>query len=331
MRYVGCVGLLVLLAFLLPLGAEELRLPEQAAEVRFQQGHFLLLVPVKPQPGLNSDTEIVLVDRAGRVRRRVNPFLPSGQGVRRIAVRDASLTPDGNVLASVSLERSLGRSQHGILEMRPDTAPFFRDLDGLVCERLLAEGKGAWCLGFDLALFVRKLPFDILYRLGPDGGRVPLLPIDKIGVRRLEDNGYAGPWSRSDLGPPILFPGSPGIAWAWMPNVNTLALADLNVGRVDLRQVPLQRAGRSFVSLAATARGRVFGLFPLRGKEEKLEALDTSYGFFEMNLENGKWLLMPRLGEVPRGAQLIGGDGEKLVLWFRPERKVQWRAVPSTE
>jgi hypothetical protein len=114
-----------------------------------------------------------------------------------------------------------------------------------------------------------------------------------------------------------------------MPNVDTLARADLNLGRVETAVVPLTRAGRSFVSLTATPDGRLFGLFPLRGKEESLEALDTRYGFFERGAEDGKWHLAAGLGDVARGAQLLGSDGEALVVWLRQERRIEWRKLPQ--
>ncbi len=70
--------------------------------------------------------------------------------------------------------RSLGESRNGILELFPDgVAPLFRDLDGLICHKLLAEGRGAWCLGVDLGKLVRRLPMDVLFRLGPEFDTVP--------------------------------------------------------------------------------------------------------------------------------------------------------------
>jgi hypothetical protein len=123
----------------------------------------------------------------------------------------------------------------------------------------------------------------------------------------------------------MLSPGGPGEVWAWMPNVDALARGNLNTGRVETWQVPLTRAGRSYVSVAATASGRLFGLFPLRGKEEATEALDTRYGFFEREADSGRWRLLPRLGDLPRGAQIAGVDGEALVIWIRAERRVEWR------
>lgn len=303
-----------------------LKLPVQAVELRFQQGRFLALVPGAGK----QETEIRVLDRDGRELQRAIAAPPSGQGFRSLTVRDATLAQDGRILLSVSVTRSLGESRNGILELFPGgVAPLFRDLDGLICHRILAEGRGAWCLGVDLARFVRHLPLDVLYRLGPDFNAVPMLPLEKLGVRRRAEGGFTGPWSASEFGPPMLFAGARGTAWVWMPNVTALARADLDAGRVDLENVPLRRAGRSFVSLTATASGRLFGLFPLRGPEEEAEALDTRYGFFERESGTGRWRVVPRLGDAPRGAQLIGADGESLLLWLRPERRVEWREIGS--
>lgn len=299
-----------------------LKLPVQPVELRFQQGRFVLTTAA---PG-SAATQIVVLDISGREVFRAQPAPPPGDGFRSLIVRDATLAADGRVLLSVSMGRALGESRNGVLELSPGgAAPQFRDLDGLICHKLMAEGQGAWCLGVDLARLVRKLPMDVLFRLGPGFDPVPMLPLERLGLRRREEGGFTGPWSASDVGPPMLFAGGPGAAWAWMPNVDALARADLQTGRVETWPVPLPRAGRSFVSLAATVSGRVFGLFPLRGKEETTEALDTRYGFFEREADTGRWRLTPRLGDCPRGAQIVGADGESLVVWMRAERRVEWR------
>lgn len=316
----------LLLSLWMPLceAADEraLKLPVQAVELRFQLGHFVLITAGPGRTG----AQIVVLDASGREVFRAEPKPLEAGGYRSLTVRDATLAPDGRVLLSVSMGRALGESRNGVMELPVRGGePRFRDLDGLICHKLLAEGQGAWCLGVDLGRLVRKLPMDVLFRLGPEFDPVPMLPLEKLGVRRREEGGYTGPWSASDLGPPQLFAGAPGAAWAWMPNVDALARADLQAGRVETWPVPLPRAGRSFVSLAATVSGRVFGLFPLRGKEETTEALDTRYGFFEREPDTGRWRLVPRLGDCPRGAQIVGADGESLVVWMRSERRVEWR------
>ncbi len=312
----------------LVLAGQHLRLPEPAVEVRFQSGHFLLLVSVKAAPGDRSDRAVLLLDKQGRVVRRASLEIPS-MDYRRLAVRDAVLTADQRILVFATMQRRLAETQQGLLELPADGAPVWKDQGSLVCERLLPDGSAVWCLGFDLDALVRRAPFDILYRIQADGSSLPWLPVRKLGLRRMENGTMRGPWAHSVLGPPQLFPGSGGVAWAWMPMVQTLARLEAGRGQVDLETVPLQVAGRSYVSLTATASGRVFGLFPLRGPEEETEALDTRYGFYERDQTTSRWRLEPRLGDALRGAQLVGADGESLLVWFRSERRVEWRTAPA--
>jgi hypothetical protein len=291
-------------------------------ELRFQHGHLLLLTASSDR----KSTDVSVLTRDGTPLWRTTARPPAEGGFRSITVRDASLAADGRVLLSVSLGKPLGESRNGLLEVLPGgSAPLFHDLDGLICHKILAEGRGCWCLGVDLGKLVRRLPMDVLFWLGPEYATLPLLPLDRLGVRPRPQGGFTGPWSASDVGPPMLTRGASSQAWVWMPNVDALARADLNTGQVETWKTPLPRAGRSYVSVGATAAGRLFGLFPLRGREEAAEALDTRYGFFERDFESGHWRLIPRLGDAPRGAQIAGVDGEALVLWLRAERRVEWR------
>lgn len=301
---------------------QEVRLPVQAAEVKFEQGRFLALAPLTGEAGRACDTELVVLSREGKEERRVTPALAE-RWYRRLTVRDASLRADGTLVAAVSADLPLGKSRNGLVEIPREGEARFQETGGVFCERLLAAPEDRWCLGPDLSRFVRKEPFAVLHRIGQLGEVLPVIPLKQFGLRPMGEGRYAGPWSRSDVGPPLLFRGSGAGLFAWMPNVDALAEVGAE-GGVRFYRVPLVRAGRSAVSLGATESGRVFGLFPLRGAEEKQEALDTRYAFYELDRTTGKWALVAGMGDWPRGAQVIGGDGERLVVWNRMERRAVW-------
>lgn len=288
-----------------------LAVSHQAIDVKYDHDRILVLEPNSAKPVL----QLRVLDRTGR---EVVVIEPAVAGARRIEFRDAAVTAAGAVAISITYSGQLGRDSSAIA-VYDSGPPRIIDLTPYICTRLEAAPDGGFrCLGYDLSRRVRRQDYPLFAEFDANGiVRRTLLPRSIFpAVDNLADVARE-PFSQSSIGRPQLLGG----LFAWLPNAATVFRLEQPEARWP---VPLPRAGRSIITMAAASDGRLFALFPL-GDEE---TFTTPYTLFELVPESGKWLRVPAIPLLPRSAQLIGAGSDFAVVWNRSVRAVEWYPLP---
>lgn len=306
----------LLLLALLPAG---LTVSLTTTQVRYGAGLVLLIESAE------GGDYVRVVDRGGQVIREIYP----SRALRRAFLYDAVAVNADTVAVAASSPGTLTRAMNRILVYGPtQESSYAIDTGTIICQQIAPQASGGfWCLGPNFDQLTKGTDYASVHDFSADGRLVgSYLPrswfptVNSIGEPARE------PFQMADIGPPQLLPRGSDVV-VWSPAGNLLAL--VQAGKVQRREMPLRRVGRSTVSLALAADGVLYGLFPelTRGQTETFL---TPYALYRLRPNEHQWNRMTDTRTFPRGTYLVGTDSGQLVVWHRSSRRVDWLSIAES-
>lgn len=255
---------------------------------------------------------LVLTPLTGGARRSLS-FAKAPEPFEALMVRDYVLRRDGRLIVSAAgVLPGQGGTSNLLLNFNAgdlSQPASLRNTGPVVCTHVAEARSGVWCLGPDFPALMRGGDYGVLHYFD-DALDAPAVFLKRGELPR--DAGRS-PWAAGAQ----LLAAPNGAVVAWMPGVRRVARVE--EGRVRVDEMPWEPRPQALVTAALDGEGRLHALLPLTAEE----SFSTKYGIFR--LAGREWRQLDSGDGVPRGARLLGFEGQNALLIDRRERLVRIR------